>query len=203
MPGPTQPEARTGAWKQQAGHGFRRGQPVYLQSPGRYALATLDTGADGLVGDIRAQQFQLVTNGELDSLSGLIPNSVYSLTAAAGVVEVGTAYPIYKATSTGTALIVSGNIGTTGTDVVLPYTFSVTALAGAVPLGGVTGSLDPSWIPVNPGIAAAVAAHAADFRSHDPYYVRSPEGGGILDIDEGSLVFDVDAITQVIDGAFI
>ena len=207
MPGATQEGARTGGWKYQVGHGFRRGQPVYLQSAGKYALATASTGFDGLVGDVRLQQFQLVTNGELDNLTSLTPNTVYSLTGSPGVIAPGTTYPVHKATSTESAVMVSANVGTAGTDVVLPYTFSTTALAGGVPLGGASGTLDPSWIPASSvlatAIAAAITAHKLDFRAHDPYIVRSPEGGGVLDIDEGSLVFDVDAITQVLDGAFI
>ena len=207
MPGATQPGARTAGWKYQAGHGFRRGQPVYLQSQGKYALATTTTGFDGLVGEIRLQQFELVTGGELDGFVGLIPNTVYSLSATAGTIVAGTAYPVYKASAADTALLVSANSGTTGTDVVLPYTFSVPPLGGAVPIAGATGLLDAGWIPPDAGAAAAITAsltaHKADFRAHQSYYVRAPEGGGILDRDEGSLVFDVDTLTQVIDEAFI
>lgn len=203
MPGVTQEGARTGGWKYQAGHGFRRGQPVYLQSAGKYALATLATGIDGLVGDIRLQQFQLVTNGELDNLTGLATNTVYSLTGSPGVLGVGTVYPVYKATATDTAVMVSANVGTAGTDVVLPHTFSTTALAGGVPLGSSTGVLDASWIPPTASAAGAITDHKADFRAHTLYYTRSPEGGGILDRDQGSLVFDVDTLTQVLDEAFI
>jgi hypothetical protein len=149
MPGATQEGARTGGWKYQAGHGFRRGQPVYLQSPGKYALATAATGFDGLVGDVRLQQFQLVTNGELDNLLNLTPNTIYSLTGSPGVIAPGTTYPVHKATSTESAVMVSANVGTAGTDVVLPYTFSTTAVAGGVPLGSGTGVLDSSWLPAS------------------------------------------------------
>ncbi len=95
MPGATQQGARTAGWKYQAGHGFRRGQPVYLQSAGTYALASLDTGFDGLVGDLTSQTFQLVTGGELDGLFGLAPSTVYSLGIVPGSVVVGTSYPIF------------------------------------------------------------------------------------------------------------
>jgi hypothetical protein len=45
--------------------------------------------------------------------------------------------------------MVSANVGTAGTDVVLPYTFSTTAVAGGVPLGSGTGVLDSSWLPAS------------------------------------------------------
>lgn len=207
MPGPTQTGARTGGWKYQAGHGFRRGQPVYLQSPGQYALATLATGFDGIVGDIRLQQFELVTAGQLDNLVGLTPNVVYSLSTSPGALAIGSAYPVFKALAADTASLVTANAGTSGTDVVLPYTFSVTALAGGVPLGSSSGPLDSSWIPAlnyDPLNTAAdlLAAHVAAYDAH-AYYLRNPEGGGVLDIDDASLVFDMDSLTQVVDGAYL
>lgn len=163
MPGATQEGARTSGWKYQVGHGFRRGQPVYLQSAGVYALSTAATGMDGLVGDMRLHQFQLVTNGELDNLTGLEVNAVYSLTGSPGVVAPGTTYPVFKATATGSAVLVSANVGTTGTDTVLPYAFSTTAVPGGVPLGGSSGVLDSSWLPASAtGGAIGTQIFAAD-----------------------------------------
>ena len=145
MPGPTQPGTRIGAWKQQAGHGFRRGQPVYLQSAGRYALATLDTGFDGLVGSVALNQFELVNSGELDGLT-VVPNTIYSLSGVAGTLVASTTYPVMKALSTDTALLVSANAGTEGTDVVLGFTVSVPPIADGVPKANSSGTVDPGWL---------------------------------------------------------
>jgi len=179
---------------------------VYLQSAGQYALATDTTGFDGLVGDIALNRFELVTSGELDRLSGLglIVNTVYSLSAVAGAVAPGSAYPIYKSLSADTVTLVPGNVGTAGTGAVLGFTISILSIPNGVPQAGADGLLHPGWFPPLPYEAeGAVDAHQLDFRSHDPYLVRSPEGGGILDLQEGSLVFDVDTLTQVIDEAFL
>jgi hypothetical protein len=124
---------------------------------------------DGLVGDVRLHQFQLVTNGELDNLASLEVNAVYSLTGSPGVVAPGTAYPVYKATATGSAVIVSANVGTTGTDTVLPYTFSTTAVPGGVPLGSGSGVLDSSWLPAS---ATGGATGRALFVSNTPEDAR-------------------------------
>jgi len=148
MPGPTQPGGRTAAWKYQDGHGFRRGQPVYLQAAGRYALASVDTGYDGLVGDVALQRFELVTGGELDGLIGLAPNVVYSLTVVAGQLSPGSAYPVYKALAADTASLISANAGTDGTDVVLPFTVSVTPIPNGVPQAGANGKIDAGWVDV-------------------------------------------------------
>lgn len=207
MAGSTQPGARTAGLKYQAGHGFRRGQPVYLESQGRYALASLDTGFDGVVGATALQTFELVTNGEVDALTGLVPNTVYSLTATPGVLAPGTDYPVYKALAADTASLVSANVGTTGTDVVLPYTFSVTPIPNGVPIAGADGKLDSGWIPaldyeVIGTAETLLATHVADPSAH-AFYVRNPEGGGVLDLDDASLVFDMDVLTQVVDEAFL
>lgn len=197
--GPTQPGARTGSWKYQAGHRFTRGQPVYLQAPGTYALASADTGFDGLVGDIGVNRFELVTNGQLDGLSGLTPNQVYSLTPAAGAVTPGTAYPVYKALAIDTASIIAANTGTDGTDVVLPFTVSVAPIPNGVPKAYPDGTIDPGWIPSGLPYepAGAIAAHKADPCAHSQY-VRAPSAGGVLNIDNGCLLFNVDNLTQVI-----
>lgn len=202
MPGPTPPGTRVGSWKYQAGAHFTRGQPVYLASPGTYALASLSTGFDGLVGDIDTNRFELVLSGELDGLI-LSSGSTYSLSATPGQLVVGTSYPVMKASSADVGAIVQANVGGEGTEVVLPYTFSVSPLGGAVPLARDNGTLAPGWIPELDYLTDTdLTQHNTSFHSHDPYFVRSPEGGGILDIDEGSLVFDVDSLTQVLDEGF-
>lgn len=203
MPGPTPPGARTAGWKFQTGHGFRRGQPIYLQSAGHYALATIATGLDGLVGSVSSDKFELVTGGELDGLT-LDVNQIYSLSTTAGVLSTGTAYPVLKGLAADTGVLNSANSGTAGSDVVLPFTVSVTPTANAVPQADGTGQIASGWIPSLPyEPSGRIETHNSDFRAHSQYLVRSPEGGGILDIAEGSLVFDVDSLTQVIDEAFI
>ncbi len=200
MPGATQQGARTAGWKYQVGHGFRRGQPVYLQSAGRYALASLDTGFDGLVGDLTQQQFQLVTGGELDGLANLTPNTVYSLTVTPGAVAPGSDYPIFKAMATDSASLVTGNTGTTGTDVVLPYTFSVTPLGGAVPIAGADGKLAVGWIPVLDYDPAGAADDAVEAIADQ--YLHSIQNDAVISVDVGNVgvVFDETDGTQVLVG---
>ncbi len=203
MPGATQQGARTAGWKYQAGHGFRRGQPVYLQSAGTYALASLDTGFDGLVGDLTSQTFQLVTGGELDGLSGLAPNVVYSLSGTPGTYVAGTAYPIFKAMAIDSASLVVSNTGTTGTDIVLPYTFSVTPIPNAVPISGTGGKLAAGWIPDLPydplGAADAVLATIGDISTQ---YLHSIQNDAVISVDVGNVgvVFDETDGTQVLVG---
>jgi len=107
MPGPTSPGGRVGTWKYQAGHTFSRGQPVYLSTPGVYALATISTGSDGIVGDISSTRFELVSAGELDRLTGLTPGATYSLSAVPGQLVQGTANPLYKAVAADAAILTS------------------------------------------------------------------------------------------------
>jgi len=203
MPGPTVSGGRTATWKKQVGHGFRRAQPVYLLSPGRYALATVATGYDGVVGDIGSDRFELVTGGELDNVS-VTPKTIYSLGTIPGVAVADATYPIYKALAADSVALVVANVGTAGVELVLPYTFTVTPLGGAVPIAQGDGTLDPGWIPdLDYEVLGAVADHNDHFKAHSPYLVRAPEGGGILDTTQGSLVFDVDSVTQVIDEDFI
>lgn len=165
MPGPTQPGARTGGWKYQVGHVFGRGQPVYLQSQGVYALATTSTGFDGVVGGVAKDRFELVTAGELDGLSNLTPGQVQYLTSVAGVLGVTGTVPVLKALAPDTARVQTGDSTASSS---IPYTFSVTALAGAVPLGSSDGALDPSWIPELPYVPVGeemVNFWTADFRA--------------------------------------
>jgi hypothetical protein len=111
-----------------------------------YALASNQTGLDGIVGDITTQTFELVTNGELDRLLGLSAGTVYSLTGVPGAVAPGTSYPVFKALSTDTVSLVSANVGTSGTDVVLPFTVSVAPIPNGVPQAGANGKIDSGWI---------------------------------------------------------
>lgn len=123
---------------------------MYLQSEASYALATAATGFDGLVGDVAVSRFELVTSGELDQLTGLSVGQVYSLGTDPGVVSPGTSYPVYKALSADTASLVSSNVGTEGTEVVLPFTVSVSPVPDGVPQAGSDRLLDEGWIPPLP-----------------------------------------------------
>jgi hypothetical protein len=89
---------RIGTPKFQKQHGFRRGQPV-ARSGGLFTLATTATGFNGLVGTIySADQFELVSSGELDNVPTLVmggDNVVWYLSntpgllASSGTVAVG------------------------------------------------------------------------------------------------------------------
>lgn len=195
---------RTGDWKYQAGHAFVRGQPVYLQAEDTYALATRSTGFDGVVGDTALNRFELVTGGQLDKLTGLVPGLTYSLGTTPGTLVVGSTHPVGKALAPNLLRISGTGEDAGSSDVVLPFTVSVTPIPNGVPQARNDSTIHPQWIPALPyEPEGAVAAHVASAHPHDPIYVRTPEGGGILDIEEGSLVFDVDDLTQVLDAAFI
>ena len=154
MPGPTAPGARVGGWKYQADHRFRRGQPVYLASAGTYALATIATGSDGVVGDTTFTTFELVGAGELDRLSGLTPGATYSLSTSPGEVIVGAENPLYKALSSDTAVLTGA--------VQVAYTPPVEEDEGF-------GPLDPRY---------ALTTHR-----HEPIYLRTIDDGAVISIE--------------------
>jgi hypothetical protein len=97
------------------------------------------------VGSIALSRFELLTSGELDGLT-VTPNTVYSLSGVAGTLVAGSAYPVMKALSTDTAVLVSANAGTEGTDVVLGFTVSVTPIPDGVPKANSAGTIDPGWL---------------------------------------------------------
>lgn len=172
---------------------------MYLQSAGVYALATEATGFDGVVGSVSVTQFELISGGELDNMSGLTPGQVLYLSTTPGVLSTAGGTAVLKALSATVAVVLSRSVGAGSP--VLPYNFSAIPTATTVPISLSDGTLDSGWIPDLSSLYLTYAwatAHQADMQAH-PYYVRNPEGGGILDIDEGSLVFDVDSRTQVLD----
>jgi len=174
MPGPTPPGARVGSWKYQAGHTFSRGQPVYLSAPGVYALATIATGSDGIVGDVATTRFELVSAGELDRLIGLTPGATYSLSTTPGQVVQGSANPLYKAMSAEAATLTSA--------------VQVAFVPPTEPEEPGDGELDPRY---------ALVDHL-----HDDKYIRSIDHGAVISIYNlnAGPVFDAADGRQVLTG---
>jgi hypothetical protein len=169
---------------------------VYLQAAGRYALASAATGYDGLVGDVALQRFELVTGGELDGLTGLSVNVVYSLTAAAGQLAPGSAYPVYKALAPDTASLYSANVGTDGTDVVLPFTVTVTPTPDAVPQARGDGKIDPGWIDS----AAVIGGGVTGLELLDANTPRDARETLQLDAVGRTLAYTGELLTSMTDG---
>jgi hypothetical protein len=201
---PTPPGQRVGALKYQIGNGFRRGQPVYRNPvSGLYTLATTTTGFDGVVGTVKdTNSFEVVSSGELDGLTNLpatTTGTLYLSSVPGGLSATGTV-PVLRLSAPTKAIIVQGSAAATASPA-STQVFSLTGKSGAAPLGTPANVLDMSWLNLTAIIAAVIAGTPSTFP--DNHYVRAPEFGGILDTDPvigGSLVFDIDRVTQVIDG---
>ena len=206
---PTPPGQRVGALKYQVPVPGQRGQPVYRNpATGLWALATSDTGFDGVIGSIRStNQFEVVSAGELDGLTNLplTPSGTLYLTGSPGVLSPRGTIPVLRLSAPDKAVVVGAAAASAASASApgLSQTFSVPGAAGAAPLGTPAGVLDMSWLNLSAlvtDVLAAIPAAPIDDRN-----VRAPEFGGVLDIDPaigGSLVFDIDSVTQVIDSAF-
>lgn len=147
---------------------------MYLASAGTYALATIATGSDGVVGDTTFTTFELVGAGELDRLSGLTPGATYSLSTSPGVTVVGAENPLYKALSSDTAVLTGA--------VQVAYT------PPPPPEEDTEGPLDSRY---------ALTDHL-----HDDKYVRTIDHGAVISIynvNPGP-VFDASDGRQVLTG---
>lgn len=203
---PTPPGQRVGALKFQPGNGFQRGQPIVFIN-GVWQLATAATGYGAIVGSVLdSSRFEAVLSGEIDQLQNLPTNTgTLYLTGTPGVLSGTGTIPALHMTGVQKAAIIGATAAAATTaSPGSTRTFSVTGLANAAPLGNAAGQLDLSWFNLPLLVADVIAALPAS-TGIDDRYVRAPEAGGILDTDPiigGSLVFDIDSMTQVIDSGF-
>jgi hypothetical protein len=189
---PTQPGSRVSTMKQQAGHGFARGQPL-VYSGGRYQLASSATGFNGVCGSIPdVNRFELVTAGELDGLFGLATETTLFLSITPGVLATAGTAAVLRATTSTSAFVLPAQIaGTAASDA---------AIASAIADHVAAANPHPQYLQssdIDSAVSAAVAGLPADSR-----YVRTTPAA-VLDIDVGELVWDIDNQEQVLDLLYV
>lgn len=198
-PVPSQLSARTGTKVHQAAHGFTRGQPVYWDPTARlWKLATTATGWTAVVGSISdVNRFEAVTSGELDNLPQLVgladPNVTLYLSGTPGTYATSGTVPVLQVKNTTNAWLQTPMTAAQ----VAAEAATAAAIAAGVTAAQVQVLIDAAFAALyaatNPLAQYLLIANATS-----AFYVIAPENGGVLDIDSGSLVFDVDAITQVL-----
>lgn len=168
----------------QNSHGFSRGGVVRFDGSNWVAAIAGATGA-GIVGSIPDKNtFEFVQLGFLDGLTGLVAGEYFvSATAAGQITTVNTGHQIFTAYTPQTGFV---------------HQSSTTVTSG----GGSTGVTSAF---VTSAVAAAIATEVARAESaysplshlHDADYVLYSTA--VVDVDQGTLVFDVDTLDQVVN----
>lgn len=188
----TQTGSRVGSMKHQAGHGFSRGQPVVFTGTS-YALATAATGFNGIVGTIPdTNRFELVTTGELDGLAGLTPGQVLYLGPVAGVLATSGSTPALQANTAKTAWVLPAQLSS----VASPDSIIAAAIAAAMAAHLSAGDPHSQYV-LDSELLTSVTTILAGLGRDTRYVQTTPYG--VLDVDDGELVWDVEDQTQVLD----